>query len=43
MAEDYPQTLHDGYCTLDDDHWICSECFTDFKEMCRWRLANDNE
>ena len=27
------EDLQQGYCTLDSKHWICEECFNDFKEM----------
>lgn len=30
--------LHEGYCTLDQRHWICDECFQDFKEKFEWHL-----
>lgn len=30
--------LHIGYCTLDDYHWICSECFEDFHKMFEWKI-----
>jgi len=30
---EYDGDLHEGYCTLDGKHWICKECFNDFKEM----------
>ena len=25
------------YCTLDQYHWICETCFTDFKDMFNWK------
>lgn len=25
--------LHEGHCTDDKKHWICPECFWDFKEL----------
>lgn len=28
-----------GYCTLDGYHWICPDCFEEFKEEFRWTLA----
>lgn len=28
-----------GYCTLDGYHWICNECFQDFKELFEWNLV----
>jgi hypothetical protein len=39
MVENAPEALHEGYCTLDDYHWICSECFHDFKELFGWRVV----
>jgi len=31
-------TLHDGYVTQDGRHWICPECFRDFKTMFAWTV-----
>jgi len=28
--------LKNGYCTLDNYHWICQKCFNDFKDMFNW-------
>ena len=28
----------DAYCTLDEYHWICQNCFEDFREMFQWEL-----
>lgn len=28
--------LHEGYCTEDKIHWICEDCFHEFKEMFEW-------
>jgi hypothetical protein len=30
--------LHEGYCTPDHYHWICENCFNDFKEMFNWTV-----
>jgi len=38
---EYEDDLHEGYCTLDQYHWVCSECFEDFKEMFCWQVVND--
>lgn len=27
-----------GYCTSDEAHWICEECFRDFKDMFQWEV-----
>jgi|SRR5262249_25127165 len=35
----YPDVLHEGYCTLDEYHWICAECFDDFRERFEWRVV----
>ena len=39
MVEDLPDVLHEGYCTKDDYHWICPECFTDFKAQFEWLVV----
>lgn len=31
---------HLGYCTLDRYHWICNECFQDFREQFEWHLVD---
>ncbi|HPQ41598.1 MAG TPA: hypothetical protein PLV45_14595 [bacterium] len=36
-----PDTLHEGYTTLDRKYWICSRCFEDFKEMFGWTVRKD--
>jgi len=28
--------LHFGFCTLDKYHWICMDCFEDFREKFGW-------
>ncbi|MBR6693693.1 MAG: hypothetical protein IKL62_01945 [Clostridia bacterium] len=30
---DIPENLNVGFHTIDRRHWICEECFNDFKEM----------
>lgn len=32
-------TLREGYVTQDDRHWICPECFHDFKTMFGWTVV----
>lgn len=32
-----------GYCTLDGQHWICEECFGDFKEVFKWEIENTGD
>lgn len=31
-----PETLHEGYATDDNYHWICPKCYDDFKDMFEW-------
>jgi len=30
--------LNDAYTTQDDYHWICPQCFEDFKEEYEWKV-----
>ena len=36
---DFENCVHEGYCTLDEKHWICSQCFQDFQEMFAWSIV----
>ena len=38
-VEERPDVLHEGYCTLNEYHWICADCFEDFKERFDWRVV----
>lgn len=29
-----------GYCTKDEQHWICDQCFEDFKAHFGWKVAS---
>ena len=29
-----------AYATEDDYHWICEECYQDFKEMFQWKVID---
>ena len=31
------------YCTEDMEHWICEECFNDFKEQFNWQEKSAEE
>ena len=33
--------LRIGYCTRDEYHWICEQCFRDFKERFKWVVVYD--
>jgi predicted Fe-S protein YdhL (DUF1289 family) len=41
MVEDYPDVLHVGYATLDEYHWICEDCFRDFREDFEWKVLDE--
>ncbi len=30
-----------GWCTLDEEHWVCDACFDDFSEAMGLRAAED--
>ena len=34
------EDLHSGYVTTDDQHWVCSPCFEDFREEMRWGVTH---
>ena len=36
-----PEDLQTGYCTLDKYHWVCPQCYEDFKEQFGWVLVED--
>ncbi|NMC57562.1 MAG: hypothetical protein GYA50_10105 [Eubacteriaceae bacterium] len=38
---EYEGDLHEGYCTLDNYHWICEVCFNDFKDLFNWSVINN--
>lgn len=37
FSTDIQDSLKDGYCTQDEKHWICNNCYNDFKEMFNWK------
>lgn len=39
FAEDLPDALHVGYATADNYHWLCDDCFKDFKTQFEWQVA----
>jgi hypothetical protein len=41
MVEDFPDVLHEGYCTADEYHWICDQCFADFSKRFAWRIKTN--
>ena len=40
---DEPSILKEGYATEDDYHWVCKQCYEDFKEMFQWKLRESGE
>jgi len=41
FMETNPETLHYGYTTEDNRHWICQDCYEDFKDMFQWILVEE--
>ncbi len=35
---EYPDTLSVAYCTENEYHWICEECYLDFKDKFGWKI-----
>jgi hypothetical protein len=40
MEVGHPDALHEGFITEDNYHWVCSQCFEDFKELFEWKVAS---
>ena len=34
-----PDDLHEGYVTLNGEHWICAECMHDYQKEYRWTIV----
>ena len=34
-----PADTHEGYATADEYYWVCDECFADFMEKFKWKVA----
>ncbi len=32
--------MHEGYVTLDGQHWVCPECLNDYAKEYSWTLEN---
>ena len=39
---DFDKPTDIGYCTTDQYHWICEECFKDFKDMFQWEVVMEH-
>lgn len=35
---DYPDAIKQAYCTDDEYHWICDDCYNDFKSSFDWTI-----
>ncbi len=31
--------LHEGYTKKDNYHWICPQCFNDYKDQFKWNIG----
>lgn len=38
-----PEALQEGYATEDDYHWICPNCFEDFRDRFNWKVLEETE
>ncbi len=36
----YDDAICTGYCTLELYHWVCPQCFNDFRDRFQWTLAS---
>ena len=34
---EYEGDLEEGYCTESEEHWVCEECYNDFKNRFCWK------
>lgn len=41
MVAHEPDVLHEGYSTEDRYHWICENCYEDFKERFQWEVVRN--
>ena len=41
FSDTIPNSLTIGYTTTDDYHWICENCFADFKMDFEWTIINE--
>jgi len=40
MEGDYDDVMHVGYRELKKSHWICEQCYQDFKEMFSFKVED---
>ncbi len=41
LQEECKDADRDGYTTLDEYHWICKDCFEDFKVLFKWSISKN--
>lgn len=41
--ENIDATTGYAYCTTDNYHWICEDCFNDFHEMFKWKVIAEQD
>jgi len=37
-AEEVKDASEHGYCSSEQEKWVCEECFEDFKQMFNWKI-----
>jgi hypothetical protein len=37
---EHPGDLNFGYVSTDDYHWVCENCFNDFREEFQWTVVD---
>jgi hypothetical protein len=38
-AFDGPDILREGWTTIDEYHWVCDQCFVDFRDRFGWQVV----
>ena len=41
FSDTIPGSLTEGYTTPNDYHWICDNCYLDFKERFKWVITEN--
>ena len=42
-TEQIPDSLHEGYASLDQYRWICRSCFDDFHQQFGWNVVQGEQ
>jgi len=43
MDEDGTKILREGYADEGERHWICEQCYEDFKDLFDWQIAQPRQ